>query len=320
MTSPIAQEKPKPKPRRWWRVIKRVAITLIIIAVVLVFGVFPYWMASVVTTARTRSMDRQLTDTPASYGAQYRDVEFQTGDGVRLSGWLLPSRGKGVTIIYSHGLFRSRRELLQRAVDMWGLGYGALLYDARNHGESGPATVSLGYFEKQDVVAAIQYLRESEKSADSIVLYGISLGAVTALRAAAETPEVKAVVSDSAFLSFEDTTNHHVSLFLRLPAFPLANVTRYFIERRAGFDGAQLSAVEAVKNLGSRPAMFIAGQSDKRMPPDIARRLYEASQSPKRDLLIVDADQSNVHGHAYQAAPALYVSRVDQFLKSAIGN
>ncbi len=320
MTSPIAQEKPKPKQRRWWRIVKRVAITLIIIAVVLVYGVFPYWMASVVTTAKTRSMDRQLTDTPASYGAQYRDVEFQTEDGVRLSGWLLPSRGKRATIIYSHGLFRSRRELLQRAVDLWQLGYGALLYDARNHGESGAATVSLGYFEKQDVRAAIRYLRESEKSADSIALYGISLGAVTALRAAAETDEVKAVISDSAFLSFEDTTSHHVSLFLRLPAFPLANVTRFFIERRAGFDGSELSAVEAVKSLGPRPVMFIAGASDKRMPPDIARRLYEASESPKRDLLIVDADQSNIHGHAYQAAPALYVSRVDQFLKSALGD
>jgi fermentation-respiration switch protein FrsA (DUF1100 family) len=310
----------KPAPRGWWRVLRRVIISLLLIAAVLLFGALPYWLARVATSASTRPMDRALTQTPASFGAAYRDVQFETADGVKISGWYLPSNGKGVTIVYSHGLFRSRRELLERAMDLCKRGYGALLYDARNHGESGPARVSLGYFERQDAEAAVRYLREVENSKDRVALFGISLGAVTALRAAVETPEVGAVISDSSFLSLEDTTDHHVRLFLRLPPFPIADETRFFIERRAGFDGDRLSALEAVKNLGDRPVLFIAGANDRRMPPGIAQKLFEASASQKSGLLVVEGEATKVHGHAYQADPKLYVVRIDQFLTSALSD
>src|SRR5258706_14014083 len=115
------------KPRRWRRILKRLIVTLIVLAIPLIFGVFPYLFAILVTNASTRPIDRQLTGTPAAFGAEFNDVTFHTSDGVTISGWLLPSRDKRVTIVYSHGLFRSRRELLKRAVDLWKMGYGALL-------------------------------------------------------------------------------------------------------------------------------------------------------------------------------------------------
>jgi fermentation-respiration switch protein FrsA (DUF1100 family) len=265
-------------------------------------------------------MDRRLTETPATYGAEYRDVQFQTSDGVTIRGWLLPSRGKHATITYSHGLFRSRRELLERAVELWKLGYGALLFDSRNHGESGSARVTLGYAERLDAEAAVRFLREEERSTDRIVLFGISMGAAAVLLAAAETPDVSAVIADSSFLSFYDTTTHHVKLFLHLPPFPMANELRFLIQWRAGFDGDKLSPLEAVNHLGQMPVLFIAAARDHRMPPDIARRLYQSSRSPGRDLLIIDGPGADVHGHAYQADPARYISSVAAFLESAVGN
>src|SRR5438309_11510022 len=110
---PVDQTPPKSRPR-WRRILKRVVITLIVLAVALVFGVFPWGLAALVTGAGTRPMDRKLTQTPADFRAQFKDVEFRTSDGVNLSGWLVPSGGKHATIVYSHGLFRSRRELVER--------------------------------------------------------------------------------------------------------------------------------------------------------------------------------------------------------------
>ena len=308
----------KPR-RRWRRILKRVIITLIILAFVLVFLVFPLGLAMLVTGAGTRPMDRNLTETPATFGLQFKDVEFQAADGVKLSGWLVPSRDKRTTIVYSHGLFRSRRELLERAVEFTKLGYGALMYDSRNHGLSGPARVGLGYNERLDVEGAVRFLRESEHTADNIVLFGISMGATAALLAAADTPEAAAVISDSSFLSFKDTVDHHVKLFLRLPPFPVANELRFFIERRAGFDGAQFDVRDAVKRIGDRPILFIAAANDRRMPPEIAEQLYQAAVSPKRDLLIVDGPGSEVHAHAFQANPKAYVEKVSGFLESVVG-
>lgn len=312
-------EASKPKPRRWRRILKRVIISVVIIAIVLVFGVFPWALAALVTGARTRPMDRSLTETPATFGAPFSDIEFQTSDGVKISGWLVPSGDKHATIIYSHGLFRSRRELLERAMDLWKLGYGALLYDQRNHGASGAARVTLGYHERFDVEAAVRYLHDDVHTTDKIVSLGISMGASAALLAAAETPEIAAVISDSSFLSFKDTVDHHVNMFLRLPRFPVSNELRFYIERRGEFDGSDLNALEAVKRIGDRPIMFIAAAHDKRMPPAIAEQLYQACSSSKRDLLIVEGPGDNIHAHAYQANPRLYIERVSAFLQSALG-
>src|SRR5215470_2654442 len=235
------------KPRRWLRRLKIAAITLVVLLLILVYGVVPFLFSRLITSASTRPMDRRLTETPAELGAQFSSVEFQTPDGVTISAWLMPSHGRGVTIIYSHGLFRSRRELLARAVDLWKLGYGALLCDSRNHGESGHVRTSLGYFERNDVEGAVAYLKNGPASQDRIVLLGVSMGAVADLLAAAETPAVAAVVSDSAYLSFDDTVAHHIKLFFHIPAFPMANELEFWISRRAGFDSAKLNCVEAVK-------------------------------------------------------------------------
>lgn len=313
-----SNEPDRPKPRRWRRILKRVAVSLIVVAIVLFFGLIPWGLAALVTSARTGPMDRSLTETPADFGAQFRDVEFQTSDSVKISGWLVPGGDKHATIIYSHGLFRSRRELLDRAMELSKLGYGALLYDSRNHGASGRAHVTLGYNERLDVEAAARYLREEVHSTDKIFLLGISMGATADLLAAAETPDIAAVISDSSFLSFKDTVNHHVNMFLHLPSFPFGNEVMFFIQRRAEFDGTGLNTLEAVKRIGDRPIFFIAAAHDRRMPPEIAEQLYQASSSPKRDLLIVEGPGDNVHGHGYQANPKLYIERVSGFLQSAL--
>ena len=169
-----------------------------------------------------------------------------------------------------------------------------------------------------DVEGEVRFLRESEQGADKIVLFGISMGATAALLAAAETPEAEAVISDSSFLSFKDTVDHHVKLFLRLPAFPVANELRYFIEWRAGFDGAQFDVVDGVKRIGDRPILFIAAANDRRIPPVIAEQLYAAAASPKRDLLIVDGPGSEVHAHGFQANSKLYIDRAAKFLESVL--
>jgi fermentation-respiration switch protein FrsA (DUF1100 family) len=296
----------------------RVIVTVLVLLVILVYGVGPFLLSKLITSAQTRPKDRALTETPADLGAQYQDVEFYTADGVKISGWLLASRGRGATIIYSHGLFRSRRELLERAVDLWRLGYGALLYDARNHGASGRAVTSLGYHERRDVEGAIRYLRDDARSSDRIALLGVSMGAVADLLAAAEDPDVSAVISDSSFLNFKDTVAHHAKMFLRLPAFPVANELDFFISHRAGFDPDELSPLKAVQSLGSRPILFIAGAHDPRMPPAIAEQLYHASASPRSKILIVDGPNSNLHGHSYYVDPSIYMRSVSEFLESAM--
>lgn len=298
--------------RRW---IKRIMLSLAALIVVLVFGVAPYLLAVLITGAGTRRMDRRLETTPADFGIEFREVEYKSADGVRISAWHLPSNGRNVTIMYAHGLFRSRRELLERAASMWRLGYGGLLYDQRNHGESEKARTSLGYFERLDALAGIRFLRDTLDNRDRIVLMGVSMGATACLHAAAETSEVSAVVSDSAFLSLDETVAHHVRLLFGLPRFPFAYEIGFFIESRAGFDGSKLNSLEAVQHVAA-PILFIAGAEDRRIPPSIARRLYEAAPNDRSDLFIIDGPGTEIHGHAYASASERYIERVARFIET----
>jgi fermentation-respiration switch protein FrsA (DUF1100 family) len=319
MTSSPQASVPSKKPRRWLKWLIRIFMALVGLLLVFIFLVVPYLLSSLIAHAGTRPMDRALTSTPTDFALKYQGVTFQTSDGVSISGWYIPSSGKHATIIYSHGLFRSRRELLARAADLCHLGYGALLDDSRNHGLSGKAITSLGYFERLDVEGAVTYLRDVVHTQDKIVLLGVSMGAVADLLAAAETPQVSAVVSDSSYLTFDNTVEHHVHLFFHLPPFPFAYELEYFVSHKDGFDTALLSPINAVKKI-DRPILFIAGENDPRMPPSIATQLYQASPNAKRDLLIVDGPGTNMHGHAYLADPHVYVDKVSGFLDSALAN
>ena len=96
--------------------------------------------------------------TPKSYNLDFRWIEFTSPDGIPLKGWYIPAEGTARgTIIYCHGLNRTRIEMLPDAVFAHSLGYNGLLFDFRHQGMSGGAITTLGYQERLDVLGAVRY-------------------------------------------------------------------------------------------------------------------------------------------------------------------
>jgi pimeloyl-ACP methyl ester carboxylesterase len=246
-------------------------LTLVALTLVFVFFVAPYWLADAITTFGTRPMDLELTSSPADFEIEFEDVAFSSTDGVPLKGWYLGGGDRGASIVCSHGLFRSRREVLDRAVLLRKAGFNVLLADFRRHGKSGGDRVTLGFKERLDVEGAIRFLQDRNPH-DRILLFGVSMGAAASLLAAAESPEVRLVIADSSFLSFEHTVTHHLKLFFGLPRFPLADELIFFIERRAGFQKENFDLEKAVAEIGDRPILFIAGGEDERTPIELQLR------------------------------------------------
>jgi len=137
------------------------------------------------------------------------------------------------------------------------------------------------------------------------------MGAVASLLAAADSPDVAAVISDSAFLSLAETVRHHWRMYIPLPAFPIAEEVIYAIGWRGGFPSAELDAGKAVERIGARPVMFVAVQGDRRMPPDIAQKLYARAQSPSKQLVILPGKR---HGEGFNQAREDYEKAVLDFL------
>jgi pimeloyl-ACP methyl ester carboxylesterase len=156
--------------------------------VAVAFGLYPLAQAYVVTHAA-----RAYVPTP-QLGAAFEEVSFTTSDGLRLEGWYVPSKN-GAAVIS----FPGRKGPQKPARMLAGHGYGVLLFDRRGEGESEGDPNAFGWMGTRDVSAAVAYLQSRpDVDPDRIGGVGLSVGGEVMLQAAAETDELKAVVSEGA--------------------------------------------------------------------------------------------------------------------------
>jgi pimeloyl-ACP methyl ester carboxylesterase len=305
-----------------WRVwLKRVAIGIVALYLVLVLGVAPYWLAGIATTRRFQFPDKENANlTPASFELPYEDVSFRAQDGIELKGWWVPATSAHGSVVMVHGLNRSRIEMVKRVPFVHSSGWNAILLDLRHHGASAGEATTFGVKEKQDVEAAARFARE--RAPGPVVLWGVSLGGASVVLAAADDPDVTGVICDSSFRSLDDTVRHHLRLFrgflwwLRIvPSWPVTDLAIYWMGRRGGFDPAQSNVEAAATHLRGRPVLFVANSEDRRMPKEIAFDL-KAAVGPGAEVLIVPGKS---HGGAWRDGTAAYEAAAAVVLGAAAG-
>ncbi len=222
-----------------------------------------------------------IDESPFEYGMDFQTVELTTEDGLKLAAWYIPSKN-GAAIIVQHGYKSDREEMLDEAAMLSRHGYGAILVDLRAHGLSDGDLITFGRLEVRDVDAAYQYLlTRPDVDPERIGALGNSMGAVTLLLYAAQNPEIKAVVSDSAFASLQDEVANGVERMTGLPAFPFAPLIQFFAEQQAGFSAREVAAVEHIDEISPRPVFILQGGADQTVSPDSGQRLYDAAGEPR---------------------------------------
>jgi fermentation-respiration switch protein FrsA (DUF1100 family) len=296
------------------RIIRNIVLVLLTLVALFFLVVVPWFLTGIITHRRFHFHDRNDGKTPQSYGLEYQSIEFHSSDGIPLKGWYIPAgpEARG-TIVYCHGLNRTRIEMLPMEVFGHSLGYNGLLFDFRHSGESGGEIGTLGYQERLDAIAAVHYALDQEKAARPVVLWGISMGASASLMAASDTQDVAAVISDSSFLSYSHTIAHHARLFFHLPAFPIVDEIIYWSAWRGGFWPSEFDLRKAVDRINPRPILFIAVEGDRRITPEVARELYSHSTSPGKVILVGPGRR---HGEGFTSGHELYERAVKNFLSS----
>lgn len=256
--------------------------------------------------------------TPDDYAlANWETIHFPARDGLELTGWFVPppNDSDGATLIFVHGYGGNRSGLLPQAALLAEQGYGALLMDLRNHGDSAGDRTTFGWLEVRDVQGALDYLLvRPEVNASRIGVIGESLGASTAIRAAALEPDLRAVVAQAAFSSLEDNVAEGVQRLTGLPAFPFAPLILYFAEQEAGGRIGLVRPVEEIGAIAPRPILLMHGTRDPLIDASNSRRLYEAAGEP-RELVLFDGA---AHGRLMRADPALFEQAVVPFLEAAL--
>ena len=236
------------------------------------------------------------------------EPRFTSVDGTPLYGWYLRAGETDPGLVLCHGYQRSMEETFGLGCALRERGFNVLLFDFRGCGNSGGRFTSIGYHEPLDLRGAVAWLRQRTSGRAAIGVLGISMGGAVALTAAADCPDVRAVVTDSAFATLESCIAVRFAP-LRFPMLQLHHLTMRMAERMCGGRVSGVRPVDAARRLSGRPVLLIHGTADDIVPYHHALELAEALAGPHELWTLPGVG----HAMARFAVPDEYVRRVTDF-------
>ncbi|MDR2687366.1 MAG: alpha/beta hydrolase [Oscillospiraceae bacterium] len=244
------------------------------------------------------------------FGNKPKKITMDSPRGERLhADMFLNEKPSDVWFICLHGYTSCPRDFGGAAKiyhDDWGC--NVLLPYLCAHGDSESKYVSMGWLDRIDIAAWIDYLVR-EYDHPQIVLHGVSMGAAAAMMTTGEDlpPNVACAIADCGYTSFWDEYVLQAKVTLRQPAFPGVYALNTVVRRRLGFSMKEASCVEQLKK-SKTPTLFIHGEDDEFVPFWMLDQVYGACAAEKGKLLVANA------GHAeacYQLE--LYYGAIKEF-------
>jgi len=215
------------------------------------------------------------------------EVSFPSAsDALRISGWFFAagtSTQKAPAIVLCHGIWTGRRECLPLALRFRAAGYNVLTFDFRAHGLSDGRFTSVGHHETNDVLGAVEFVKQRpEVDVSRIGVVGFSMGAAASIQAAARSGDISALVADSAYATFLDAAKYSFRLVTRFPQFPIAPIAMRWAKWMVNVDASQLRPIDVIGQIAPRPVLMVNGTQDMIIPPVLGQALFGALKEPRR--------------------------------------
>lgn len=252
---------------------------------------------------------------PSEVGLAFEDVEFNTADNVRISAWWIPGRPGAPAVILVHGRGVDRHEGLRFAAPLQAAGFHLLMLDLRGCGKSQASVSTMSFYERRDVLAAVDYATR-QKGAGSVGVFGFSMGAATSIYAMAMDQRIRAGAFEGGFADFRDIVADAAWADYKLPRYPLLPIVTALFEARGRLDVDEIRPELVIPSISPRPVFIIHGSADVRVPPHHGERLFSAAKEPKWYWVV----PGGAHTAAWQAdRPKAESLVVEFFLKYLTG-
>ncbi|MCV6574454.1 MAG: hypothetical protein OIF58_01860 [Cohaesibacter sp.] len=292
---------------------------LVLAALVLVGFLGSRFVIQFIATMFTRPNRQALVKNPADYGLSYEDVSIKTQDGVTLSAWLMRGTNEKVIILGHPGtftrygyslkhetLFKSGYskdvEFLPAVKHLVDAGYSVLMYDQRNHGQSGASDRphDLSGHVYWDAVAVAEFMaNHPDFKGQDIGLFAICMNSMINAIAMTKEPERMKKANVKAMTIIQP---HSVDLWLSrsgIPNWVLKGADKIY-RKRGVTPLADWNPIGNMKHIFV-PALFVQNLHDKTSDMDHMREIFSVIPTEKTAIWIdePDEDHSRHRFHTY---------------------
>ena len=200
-------------------------------------------------------------------------------------------------VIYMHGNSSARVEVLPQLSYLLSLGLAVFSFDFAGSGKSDGEYVSLGYYEREDLMCVIAHLRATNV-VSTIALWGRSMGAATALMHGDRDPSIACMILDSSFADLtqlcEEMVDKGKDQGIHVPSFVVAMAIRMLqssVKKQAGFNLKLISPISHADKCFI-PALFVAGEHDDFINKRHSQQIYDKYAGDK-NLIVVEGDHNS---------------------------
>lgn len=251
-----------------------------------------------------------LLKTPDDYGLKYENINFQSMDKIPLKDWWIPGDSSAVIfIIDGYGANRAGWlgknikgeeeyiDWLASAPPLIRAGFNLVYFDLRASGESGGDMITLGKYETNDLMGAINWVLDNKRQSNGkkfsgIGLIGMSMGGNVSLRGAIELKRLRiekaAVISVGAY-RFDTMIDKSIRFWTSLPGF-FVPIVKQMTGLILGFNpSVEIDPTHYVGEISPIPVMFIQAEKDEIGDVKDVRTIYQSAAEPKELIIIPDA-------------------------------
>jgi fermentation-respiration switch protein FrsA (DUF1100 family) len=286
-------------------------IILVILLIPLLFIAALAWLGSNYLLAR-RPPDEAAS--PAQHGLTAGAAEFRSGDGVTLRGWYIPAEDSTKTIVVCSGANGSLDADVPVAPWLHEAGYNVLLFNWRAHGQSEGEVVTLGFNERYDLIAAVQFAKE--QGAERVGVLGFSMGGTVAIATAAVYEDINAIVADSPFVFLLSAVAGGL-IERGAPEGLSFLLARLFVTTaclRTRLNLYDIDLARWIQRVAPRPLLLIFGEQDVIVPPSEVNLIFARAGEPKEVWRVPEAAHRDIHDRR----PDEYRRRILEFFEKSL--
>ncbi len=221
------------------------------------------WFARIEKSGRRDIVDAFLKKSKEIKSLPYKEITISSDEGLALYAKYY-DRGSDTTAVLVHGMHGSPLDdMVFHFEYFYNKGFNILLPDQRAHGKSEGQYITYGAMERSDVTKWCSLVANERGKEHKIILCGISLGASSALLAAAlsSMPPLYAVIADCGYSDMMEEFRRTIRRRTHLPPLFVEPMLWSMCCKKAGFNPLCVN-IPSVMHEVKAPVLFIHGEKD----------------------------------------------------------